>query len=196
MPAQAKRLFYGVLIASLCLIALIAIAAILGGDFGETEARVVGTVLGIAVYSATSFAQVPLLERRPDLAWLAWCGIAASAIGFVVVVSAIWSESDSSGTWRSATIFLVIAVSLANTAVLISRRRPGDGPAVRMVLGLTIGAVATLALLLIAELSEHGTHGESFYRLLGVVAVLWVLGMLLLPILRKAEATQRHGQSD
>jgi preprotein translocase subunit SecG len=39
--------------------------------------------------------------------------------------------------------------------------------------------------MLIAEITENGGESDSFYRFMGVVAVLWVLGTLLLPILRR-----------
>jgi hypothetical protein len=52
-----------------------------------------------------------------------------------------------------------------------------------------------MAMMLISELSEAGTQDEGFYRALGAIAVLWVLGLLLLPILRKVDARELPVQS-
>jgi MFS family permease len=170
----------------LCVLALLAIVAIAGGDFNDTDGRILGTLLSIVIYSSTSFAHVPLIERRPNLSLLAFAGVGASAIGFLVTLGAIWSDSNDEGTWRAAGVLFVIALALANVAVLISRRRASDGPAVTAVFGMTIAGIAVLTMMLISELSEHGSEDDAFYRVLGIFAVLWVLGMVLLPILRKA----------
>jgi hypothetical protein len=192
MHAQAKKAFYRILVGSLCLVAFLAILIILAGDFDDTDARIIGTIFAIVLYSWTAYVQSLLADRRPELALLALAGIGASIVGFLTALPPIWSDDGSSEQWRLAGTFVVIALTLADVALLLVARRETDGQAVRSIVSLTIVAVSIVAVMLVAELSEHGTYGDSYYRFVGVMAVLWALGTLLAPVLRRAEALSRR----
>lgn len=187
---QVRQLFYRVLIAGLCLIALVAIVGFLSGDFDETDARVLGTTFALVVYSATSLAGYSLLSRQKAVA-LGYAGIAASLLGFLTAMNLVWSDSgfDSDGTWKSSFVFLIVALAAAHTALLVLRQQKTDPPSVEAVVGCTIGAISVLAsMLVIAILKE--VEDEGYYRFLGVIAVLWVLGTILVPVVRKAQGSR------
>lgn len=198
MPEQARQLFYRILIGSLCLLALFAIVAIVSGDFNNTDEHILGTLLALVLYATTSFLQVPLLERRPDAAIFAYFGVALSVLGFVTMLNSIWSAGSTDDEWRLAAILLVLTLANANVSVLVARRREGDTSAVTTVFWVTIGAIVVIALMLVAALADDGSDfAEGYWRFLGVAAVVWVLGLVLLPTLRKAQrVAQASGRGD
>jgi len=189
--AGITRAMLRVSVACLTVAALIAIAALLGGDYGDTEARISLTVLAIAVYNVTGMAGVALARDRAA-GWVGGLCAAASAIAFVLALAAIWWEvfddGDEDGAIRAWGIATVLAVSLAQASLLLSRRRPYDGDTVRAIRAGTLIAIAAVAILVIVAIAG-GDVSDGYWRLLGAVAVLDVLGTILVPIVRRLHAT-------
>jgi hypothetical protein len=84
---NARRLFLYILIASVVLSALIGIAVLLFGDFGEVEIRVLFTTLTITVTSVCGLACGAFLESGRGRV------LPAAGIG-LAVVSAVMCFSD------------------------------------------------------------------------------------------------------
>ena len=182
-------------IACLCLAALIAIGALLAGNYGETEAKVTLTTLAVAIYNLTGMAGVAA-RSHPRLATLGLLGIATAVIAFVLVLPVIWADwengDDEDSLVQAWGIATVLTISLAQASMLMLRRRDDDGNAVWTVLLGTLAAIAAVALLLmIAILNEFEDIEDGFYRVLGVFGVLDVLGMLVTPLLRRLQAGGR-----
>jgi hypothetical protein len=188
-----RETFLKLLIGSLCLLALVAMAGIAGGDFNDTTGRIVSNVSAVAIYSLCGFCGAALLDKRPDHL-LAKATIAAAAIGFLFSTTLIWGDwnGDSDALVRGMFLFLILALSGAHASLLVSRLRETDGDAVRLVTGGTLLAMSVVCLMLVyVALSVDGdAPGEGFWRLLGVVAVVDLLGTLVAPILRKLESQQ------
>jgi hypothetical protein len=168
-------------VGTLCLAALVAIGIFLFGEFGETEARLLGTAVTVTGYSLTGLAATTALGRRPT--WLAPLGLGASVVGFVLMVALIWTTPDDGLLPRATMSALVLAVAIAHAALLLPRR--ADFPLPGAVLRATLAASAVLAAMLIVLILTAVEPGEFYFRLLGVAAVLVVLGTLLVPISRK-----------
>lgn len=60
---RLSRLFWIGAAAILIVAALVAVGSILRGDFGETEAQILGTLLSLLVAGATAIAGLALIER-------------------------------------------------------------------------------------------------------------------------------------
>lgn len=193
---RPRQLFYRVLIASLIAIASMAIVAILKGDFADTDVRILGTIFTIVLYSWTTYAQSRLLERRPELVLLAIAGLVVSAVGFMSALIPIWGDSGSDDAWRTAFIALVLAFALGDIALVLSSRRASDSPATMASAAGTIATVSVLAAMLVAAILNNGDYGQSYYRLMAVVGVLWVLGTVLTPILRRAHGVRSRRPLD
>jgi hypothetical protein len=184
-------------IACLCLAALIAIVALLSGDFDETEGKVTLTTLAVAIYNLTGMAAVAV-RARPGLAPIGFLGIGASAIAFVLVLVLIWQDWDDGGdesalaqAWGIAS---VAAISLTQAGLLLAGRHESDSNLVRGIVNVTLLAVALVAALLIVAIArEFDDDNEAGYRVLGALAVLDVLGMLLIPILRRLQRDGAEG---
>jgi hypothetical protein len=182
-PAPSRRLL-AVPIAILCACALVAIVLILSGSgIGETSARALGTAVALALASLMMSASLLLVRRRPPLALLGFAGIGLTAVALLFCVGAIWDlGDDSTGLARAWGVSAVLAIGCAHASLLLANRRPGEADAVGLVRAGALGAMAVLATLLCAEILTQGQ--EVSWKAIGVFAVLYVLGTLLLPLVR------------
>ena len=124
---RLSRVFWIGAAAILIVAALIAVTAILRGDFGDTEAKILGTLLALLVAGATAISGLGLIERR-TAAWLGGVAIAGAAVGFGVITAAIWDEftNDTLGELAASAIPVLLALLLLTHATAApSRRAPG-----------------------------------------------------------------------
>lgn len=184
-PAPSRRLLV-VPIAILCGCALVAIVLILSGSgIDETSARALGTAAVLAVASLMISACLLLVQRRPSLGLLGFLGILVTAVALLSSISAIWDVAHDSSQARSLFgVSAVLAIAFAHASLLLANARPEEADAVRLVRAGALGAMAILVILLCAEIVTRG-H-EVSWKAIGVFAVLYVLGTLLLPLVRIA----------
>jgi drug/metabolite transporter (DMT)-like permease len=184
-PAPSRRLL-AVPIAILCACALVAIVLILSGSgIGETSARALGTAAALAVASLMMSACLLLVRRRPQLALLGFAGIGLTAVALLFCTGAIWDlGDDSTGLARAFGVSAVLAIGCAHASLLLANARPEEADTVSLVRAGALGAMAVLAVLLCAEILTRGQ--EVSWKAIGVFAVLYLLGTLLLPLVRVA----------
>jgi len=178
------------MIISLSISALIGIFVFLLGDFGETEFRLLMTTLTIGGYSLTGLCCSVLYEKR-KFTPLALSGMIISIIGFLYTVLVIWEaiDFDNDFTWQALIILIVLAASTAHSCLLLLIK--SEKSLVNGALSATIIFISIVALMLIIlVLNEFGDVGEFYYRLLGVFAILDVLGTIVTPILNKVYSIQ------
>src|SRR5688572_20751318 len=173
-------------IAALSLAALAAIVILLFGSFGETEGKILLTVLAIAGYSLTGLAATTALGRAP--LWLGPTGLGVSAVGFVLAVSLIWTTPEGSLLGRLMGTFFVLAVAIAHAALLLLLTRHVGEKSVLIARRATLVASSVLSVMIIVPMLSAWEPAAGYFRLLGAVAVLAVLGTLLVPILWKLAA--------
>src|SRR3954469_8989688 len=82
------------LVASLTLASVTASAALLNGDFDDTDARVIGTSLGFAVFSAFAAAGGSLRLRTgdPRRLLLANATVAVCCAAFITLLPPVWID--------------------------------------------------------------------------------------------------------
>ncbi|HXG75106.1 MAG TPA: hypothetical protein VNJ53_00910 [Gaiellaceae bacterium] len=163
--------------------AAVALAAIVRGDFSDTDVRILGTLAALLYTGGTGLAGLALVDRgvaRP----LGWLVAAAAPVCLAVVVWAIWnfvfdgsSETEARVAWSS--VLLLLAGLVAVTALLFARR-----PALRRLAGAA-GALAGLA----ATLSAIGVwtepESDGYVKALAVLWVLAGLAYFLVPVLQR-----------
>ena len=177
------RTLVAVPIGILCGCALVAIVLILSGsEVDETSARVLGTVASLAAASLMGSACLVLVRRRAPLAAFGYLGILVVAVALALTVGLIWELGDDSGLARPFGVAVVLAVALAHASLLLAYEREGESEAVRGVRLATLGAMAILVTLLCVEIVSPGE--DVSWRAVGVFAVLYLLGTLLLPLMR------------
>ncbi len=184
-----KKTFLITMIISLSISALIGIFVFLFGDFGETEARLLLSTLAIGGYSLTGLCCSVLYEKR-KFTPLAISGMIISVIGFIYTLLMIWEAIDfwDEGSWKTLIIFIVLAFSTAHSCLLLLIK--SDKTLVNGALSATIIFVSIVALMLIVMTLNEFDLGEFSFRLLGVFAILDVLGTIVTPILNKVYSLQ------
>lgn len=183
----ARRIAIIAIIASLSLTAIIGIIALLSGDFGETQGRILLTTSLVAGLSILSLCHLAVVGRAVRV--VGFAGITVSAIALALGLILVWTDSgvfDLSEVWRWFGVASVIAVSLAHANLLLllgARRRA----VIRWGLWLTLATIAIVAVMIVLPILTEGKipgeQADSYWRLFGVVAILDVLGTIAVPVL-------------
>ena len=184
---SVSRLLVGSLIASLCVAAAVAIGAIVADqEIDDTTARILGSVLALTVYSLTALPSNSVRARRADLTPLGEFGLVSSVIGFGAALVAIWIAQDSEAAWQGEGLALTITLALAHSALLL--RSPTDRLSVasRLIRGATVAATTVLAGLICVQILAADLEMLD-WRVIAVVAVLFLLGNVVFPLVRLLE---------
>jgi hypothetical protein len=153
------------------------IAALLGaGDFGETSIRILLTTVIVGCASVLTLCCLVVVGSRFEAVGLVGglvvlCGV---ALGLLMV----WSDSEDliDSTLEPWGVVSVVAVTLAQICLLLGVA--GDRRSLTWLLAPTIGLGAVLAGQISALVLEYDPD-DGFMRLLGIVAILDVLGTLI-----------------
>lgn len=180
-----RRSVLRLVVVSLCATAVVAILALVGGEFDETSARILGTTALLSLYGLFALPSGVLFDARRATG-LAATTAALAVLGFVLAVAYVWSDfdEDSDGLGKAAAVVGFICAACSQTGALTARRRQDDTRNIDLLyttsaaLGAVLAVMATLALL--DEIDD-----DSYYRLFGALAVLNVLAAVLQPILRR-----------
>jgi hypothetical protein len=190
--AAIRRTLAWILVGALCIAALTAIAAVLSGDFDDTDARVIGTSLGFAVFSATGATGATLrLRQSENLRTLGLATVVVSALAFLLLLLAMWNEgADDDALWRWWGAATLATFACSHASLMGGALRPGDSDAVRL-LGVSSIALACvdsgIGILAVAEVFEDVE--ESAGQLLAVLVILMILTTALTPIVRRLQRT-------
>jgi hypothetical protein len=174
-----RRLFWLGAAILFSIAALVAIAAVLGGDFGDTQARILATC-GIAfVCGATALAGFACLDRgviRPT----AWVAIVLGVAAFAVWTGAAWQEDAGKAYWKLAGVLGIWALA---ALVVTTLRLLASSPRLLSTVVPATWAAAVLAAAVSTEmiLSEHGGP----WKLVVVLVILAALGYALTPALQR-----------
>lgn len=186
-PRALRRTFLWVFVGFLAVTALLAIAAVLSGDFGDFEARVLGSSGSISAASICAMACAAFRERGrvPQLGTL---GIALSGLALAVVLVTIWIHRPDDGLVKTALVLVVWAVATAHGELLLLPALARHGWAQVA----AVAAIAVLALLLTFSIIGENID-EGMVRLIGVMAIVVALFTLVVPILWKIGGTAPAG---
>jgi hypothetical protein len=181
------------LVGGLTLAAFVAVLALMGGSFGDTEVQVILTSIGFAVASATAATGASLrLRVTSGLRALGTATVLASALAFVLLVVGLWMTGDEWGSesvWRAFGVAGVTALAGSHACVVLGARRPSDSDAVSALVfaSLALAALDTLAAIL--PISDLVTEvSGDLAQPIAATVVLLVLTTILPPILRRMES--------
>ena len=176
------------LAAALCVAALTAIGAILSGDFDETDGRVIASSLGFAVFSATAASGASLRLRESEkLRTLGFATMALSAVSFMLLLAALWSDGDDEA-WRWFGSVALAALALSHASLVSGALRASDTVAVQALAmaSISLGVVFSFfGILLVSGAVDHVEEGLG--QLMAVLVVLLLLSTALPPILRRLQ---------
>jgi len=184
----ARRIAIIAIIVSLSLTAIIGIVTLLVGDFGEVQGKILLTTLLLAGFSITVLCHLAVAGRALQV--VGFIGIGVSVLSAVLGLTLVWrpwdSFDDSWGEllkWFAVTSIWAVSLAHANLLLLLAQRK---NPVIRGGLFATVGMIGLVALLItlpiLSEGEIPGENGEWYWRLVGVVAILDVLGTIVLPV--------------
>ncbi|MGH3135923.1 MAG: hypothetical protein ACRDPV_05455 [Gaiellaceae bacterium] len=180
---RLARIFWIGAAASLVVAALIALAAVLRGNFSDTDGRILGTLAALLLAGGTLISGLVLVER--DNALLGRVSVVVAPIGLGLLVYGIWDFAFDGGGdhWRYgwAGALTVIAALIAVTARLLA-----ESPALTP-LAVVTGIIASCA----AALSLYAIWGYESDVVGKALAVLWILTgvcYFLIPVLERFRA--------
>jgi hypothetical protein len=181
-PKLRRVLLLGAILA-LTITAIIAIVALLAGDFADTELRILATTGGFGLSSLIAMRGTALLDQRRHVA-LGRAVISLSALSFLIELWILWLDDDSELAWKSYVCSISIAVATAQIAGMLGRRRATDPAWIPRLVGAAgTSAVVVAAMGWAAAIGEISRAG--YYRALGAVVVLNVFLVLLQPVVRR-----------
>ncbi len=181
---NARRILLRAVVAALSVTALVAISALIGGSFGDTEWKILATTSGFALASLFALRGTILLDQGIHRR-LAWSVVVLSALAFVLLLNVVWVDSgDSEWTWKSLAIAAGLAGALGQIATSLARRRPTDPPSIRP-LSAAAGVCALTVEVLIAFAAIDEIDAGGYYRFLAAVFVLDVLLVALESVVRR-----------
>lgn len=178
--APVRRWIVRITIGSFSVAALMGIAALLGGgDFGETEGRILLTTLLVGVVSIAVLCYLATAGRPSQPVGVAGGGLVL--VPFVTGLVMIWGDLQNGpgeGLLRTFGVGAVVAATLAQVCLLLALGEKAGPLARRLLLG-TIALAALVAVLTSVLVLGYNPDGDGFYRALGVVAILDVLGTVV-----------------
>jgi len=181
---RLARIFWIGAAATLVVAALVALGAVVKGDFSDTDGRILVTLGALLYTGGAALAGLALVDRDKARA-LGWLVAAAAPVCLALVLWAIWSFVGDGGgdenadklAWSS--VLGLLAGLMATTALLLARR-----PAL-VRLAAAAGALAASA----AALSVIGIWAEpesdAFVKALAVLWILAALCYFLVPVLQR-----------
>jgi hypothetical protein len=167
----------------LCIAALVAIAAILNGDFGDTEGKIFATLATAFVAGSSAIAGIACLGRSVSRLF-GWLGIVLAAGGFILWTDQIWQEHDSSGYRKLLGLILIwtLVVLVVTTTRLMTRSPQLLRSLYPATAAAAIGAGLTISAMVLRE------SGDG-WQLFAVLLILALLGETLTPILQRFVTT-------
>lgn len=178
--APVRRWIVRITIGSFSVAALMGIAALLGGgDFGETEGQVLMTTLLVGVVSIAVLCYLATAGRGSQPVGIA--GGVTVLVPLVTGLVLIWGNVDSGGdetVLRTFGVGAIVAATLAQASLLLTLGDKAKLRARRLLLG-TIVLAGLLAVMTSVLVLGYNPSGDGYYRALGVIAILDVLGTVV-----------------
>ncbi|HEX5740491.1 MAG TPA: hypothetical protein VFY17_02925 [Pilimelia sp.] len=181
--APLRRIVTRVTIGTFSLAALLGILALLGGgDFDQTEVRILLTTLLVGVVNIAVLCYLATAGRPAQPVGVA--GGVAVLVPLVTGMAMIWAgDAVAEGWWKTFGVGAIVAGTLAQACLLLVL--PAARRSARAVRYGTLAMAAVLAVQTSALVLRQDIDGDLYYRLLGVVAVLDALGTVVLAALTK-----------
>jgi hypothetical protein len=187
--AAIRRWVGWIAVATLCIAALTAIAAILQGELDDEDARVIGASLGFGVFSALAAPGATLrLRARDSLRTLGVVVLVLAAVSYVLLLVGLFGAEDDEDVWRLFGAFALGSFCASHAALVIGAFRDTDSGATRLIAIASIALSAIdsgIGILACGGAFDEIDDPEGLVRFAGVVVVLLLLTTALPPILRR-----------
>ncbi|MBN1810063.1 MAG: hypothetical protein JW909_13430 [Planctomycetes bacterium] len=160
--------------------ALLGIVALVSGDFGKIQIKILLSSLSISAGSICTLVCAFLLEKKKILV-LSIPGMALGALGTILLITGIWTEMDEEVFWKTTAIVWFFAAATTHVSLLNLARLS------QKYLWSLIAATAVFYLLAIVltvmvlwEIDE-----EFMLRGIGVLGILAAALSILIPVFHR-----------
>lgn len=180
---RLARIFWIGAAAILVVAALVALVAVLRGDFSDTDGRILGTLAALFYTGGGLLAGLALVDSR-RAAWLGRTLVVVSPLVLAATLRAIWEwvgDGEDEEHWElawSASIALAAGL-MAATSLLLARKLA----LVRLAWASGALAAAAAALSVVAIWDED--PGDAMGKVLAALWILAVLAYFLVPVLER-----------
>lgn len=174
------RLFWIGAAAILVAAALVALAAVVGGRFDETDGKILGTLGTALLAGAVATAGAALVEARTSAPFGLAVAVTAP-VWFAVATAAIWLDFSENLGRAAGTGFVIFGAELI---VAVARLLVGGRRSLLLLFGATAGCVGIGALITIVMIWRDHGDGASV-KAAAAFWILGVLGFLLIPVARR-----------
>lgn len=186
------------LLACLVIAGALGIWALLAGDFGPTQGRILASTVLIGAFSMLSLGYLAAADKPYE-----WVGIPGAAANLIFMLLGlfllwVWPNSGLERNWdvfqelvKYFIISAIVAVSCAHAGLLLllSENKTKN---VRLSLYVTLCAISLVAIMLIMFiLKEFADTPDWFLRLLGVLAIIDVVGTIGTPALARVNDSKK-----
>lgn len=176
-----KKQLIRALMISLAIAGLLAISAMLGGDFGETQGRILFTTLAFTVYSLIGLCCVTILSSQHKT--FAQLGLLVTGLGLSYAVFTTWLTPESLSFLKARFAFLVVAIGFAHASLMLLIKQ--DTLAIKGAVIIALASNLIVAIVLVGMISNLDLIIDLF-RLLGVASVIGVISTIIAAILSRA----------
>jgi hypothetical protein len=176
---KLRRLFWLGAAVLFSIAALVAIVAVLGSGFGETQGRILATC-GIAfVCGAAALAGLACIDRGV-LGPLGWVAVLLGIASFAVWAGAVWQEDAGKTYWKVAAVLgaWTLAALVVTTLRLLASSPRLLATLVPATWASAVFATAIATIMIVRE------SGDA-WQLVVVLVILTVLGFALTPVLQR-----------
>ena len=171
-----RRLFWTSAAALLGVAALVAIVALVRGEFTDTDGKILAT-LGITLAAGSAcLAGLALLDRG-DFVPLGWIAIATGIGSYVVILWQVWSDFHDDEPWVTALLLLGVVLLAAVGRLLLRRKSLEPVYAAHLVLSAFATAVTVWIIW------DDGSPPDWWAKVLGTIWILAGLTWALVPVL-------------
>lgn len=183
---QLKTQVVYTLLISLAALAGMGIWVLVFGNYGEMEGRILATTALTGLFSLLCLAF--LTQAGKKYQWFALAGVVNSVAALICGLILVWFNYNDFdhfvSVWRWFFVFGVLGVSMAHQSLLLLLV---DKPKLKVVLVFTLSVIALVAGMFIYSLFVVSPMylPENYWRIVGALVILDVLGTVATPILAK-----------
>ena len=176
------------MVGSVIAAALVGVAAVIGGAFGDLAWRSIATIGLFVFFSLISWYDADVSARRAP--WFGALSFVTSFYLFLVGIAKIWLPATDTGGWLGGDpvltwfwLAIITRVSLLHIHVVINTKRRLHTSLMDFVSDSTLALVGMLTVLLSLPAIVNGfDFPDVYWRAIGVIAILDALGTVLIPL--------------
>lgn len=175
-----KKIALWFLIGSIVISAILGIIIVLAGTFSDLQIRIILTTLTISAASICALASGALWEKRRER-FLSSLGAILAALAAILVITGIWTETESKEFWKFVISLSLVAVATAHACLLALARLAPRFAWTRVAATVAVYSLAGLFIYII----YFTPGGDTGVRIIGATSIIVAALTILTPIFHR-----------